>query len=612
MPHSPSWLSPREWFIFWIELFLPWNVKRKQNITHTGCNKLVAEIGNSRKSIKNFETVERLMFHPFLTSLKECISHGDLGKAFRAFSLIQLHVTASVAHDQILESISSLLIACSKHKLLQQGRQLHSQIICLGLDQHSLLLPKLVTFYSTFNILPEAHLIAEKSSVLDPLVWNILISAYVRNGLSNKALCTYSQMLKFGITPDEFTYPSVLKACGEQLDLGFGKEVHSSILVSNYGESICVQNALISMYGKCGDVGVARVLFDNLPNKDGYSWNSMISGYASKGMWEEAFVLFMKMRLEGVELNIITWNTIIGGCLRTGNYVRALGLVSQMRTCAVKLDAVSMASGLSACSHIGAIKAGKEMHAFTIRGGCANFLNVQNALITMYAWCQDHRHAHIIFQQMEEKDIISWNSIISGYAHYGKYEEASFLFRDMLLCGFRPNYVTVASILPLCAREANLQHGKELHCFIIKRQDFSEYLLLWNALVEMYARTSRISEAQTVFNFLTRKDIVTYTSLITGYGILGEGEVALKLFEEMNSSGIKPDLISLVAVLSACSHSGLVIKGQLLFEKMWSVYGIRPCLEHYACMVDLFGRAGLLKKAEEIIRTMPFEPSADM
>uniref|UniRef100_A0A803MXK5 Pentatricopeptide repeat-containing protein n=1 Tax=Chenopodium quinoa TaxID=63459 RepID=A0A803MXK5_CHEQI len=352
-------------------------------------------------------------------------------------------------------------------------------------------------------------------------------------------------MLNFGIRPDEFSYPSVLMACGEQLDLGFGKEVHNSILVSNYGESICVRNALISMYGKCGEVGVARVLFDNLPNKDGYSWNSMISRYASKGMWEEAFVLFEKMRLEDVELNIITWNTIIGRCLRTGNYDRALDLVYQMRTCAIMLDVVSMASGLCACSHMRSIKTGKEMHAFIIHGGCANFLNVENALITMYAWYQDHRHSHIIFQQMEEKDIISWNSIISGYAHYGKYEEASFLFREMLLCGFRPNYVTIASILPLCAREANLQHGKELHCFIIKRQDFSEYLLLWNARG-------------------------------------GYGEVALKLFEETNNSGIKPDLISLVAILSACIHSGLVIQ------------------------------AGLLKKAEEIIKTMPFEPSADM
>ncbi|XP_056688216.1 pentatricopeptide repeat-containing protein At1g71490-like [Spinacia oleracea] len=214
---------------------------------------------------------------------------------------------------------------------------------------------------------------------------------------------------------------------------------------------------------------------------------------------------------------------------------------------------------------------------------------------------------------MEEKDIISWNSIISGYARYGKYEETSFLFREMLLCGFRPNYVIIASILPLCARVANLQHGKELHCFIIKHQEFSEYLLSWNALVEMYARAAKISEAQKVFNLLSRKDVITYTSLITGYGVLGEGEVAFKLFEEMNSSGIKPDIINnLVAVLSAYSHSGLVIQGQLLFEKMWTVYGIRPCLEHYACMVDFFGRSGLLKKAEEIIRRMSYEPSVDI
>lgn len=190
------------------------------------------------------------MFRSLLTSLKECISHGDLAKAFRTFSLIQLHVTASASHDQILEPINSLLGACSKLKSLQQGRQVHSQIISLGLDQHSLLLPKLVTLYSTFDLLPDAHLIAVKSSVLDPLVWNILISAYVRNGLSSEALSNYRQMLNLGIRPDEFSYPSVLKACGEQLNLGFGKEVHSSILVSNCGGSTCVQNALISMYGK--------------------------------------------------------------------------------------------------------------------------------------------------------------------------------------------------------------------------------------------------------------------------------------------------------------------------------------------------------------------------
>ncbi|KAL2921694.1 hypothetical protein RDABS01_013185 [Bienertia sinuspersici] len=534
MPCIPSWFSPKGRFIFQIENCIP--RKWRQDVMHNEVqqNQLLKLDTLGRTPI---ETAGELMFHSLLASVTGSINQGDLGKAFRAFSLIQLNGAASASYDQILKPISSLLLACSKQKLLQQGRQVHAQIITLGLDQHRPLLPRLVTLYSTFNLYPEAHLIVENSNFLHPLSWNILISAYIRNGLSNEALSTYRQMLNFGVRPDEFTYPSVLKACGEQLNLSFGREVHNSILTSKCGDSLCVQNALISMYGKCGEIEAARSLFNKLPSKDSFSWNCMISGYASKGMWEEAFNLFENMRHEAVELNIITWNTIIGGCLRTRNYMRALDFLSQMRTCGVNLDAVSMASGLSACSHIGAINTGREIHSFTIRR---------------------------------------------------------------------------ASILTLCARVANLQHGKELHCYIIKHQDFGEYLLLWNALVEMYARAAKIIEAKTVFDSLTRKDVVTYTSLMTGYGIIGEGKVALKLFDEMNTFGIKPDHIVLVAALSACSHSGLVIQGQLLFDNMWSVYGISPCLEHYACMVDLFGRAGLLKKAEEIIKRMPCEPSADM
>ncbi|CAO2842354.1 unnamed protein product [Amaranthus hypochondriacus] len=611
MPYPSSRFCSKGKFKLQIDACIP--RKWKQDITHIRVrqNQVLKDdiLGSASKT---FETGGKLMFHLLLTSLKEYIIQGDLRKAFSAFISIQLHVASFGSYDQYLKPLYSLLIACSKHKLIRPGKQIHSQILILGLDRHSLLVPKLVTLYSTFDLLPEAQLIAEKSGILHPLHWNVLISAYIRNGLSNEALFSYKQMLNFGIRPDEYTYPSVLKACGEQLNLCFGREVHNSLLVSEYGGCQYVQNALISMYGKCGEIEVARLLFDKLSNKDAFSWNSMISGYASKGMWEEAFVLFDQMRHEGVEMNMITWNTIIGGCLRLGHYSRALSLLSQLRACGFRLDDVSVASGLSACSHIGAIKLGKEIHASTFRGGYAKFKNVQNALITMYACSEDHRHARIVFQLMEEKDIISWNSIISGFAHFGKFEEASFLFNEMLLCGFKPNHVTIASILPLCARIGNLRLGKEFHCYILKHQSLREHLVLWNSLVEMYARAAKLSEAKTIFKSLTSKDVVTYTSLINSYGVLGEGEIALKLFEEMQSSGIKPDHITFVAVLTACSHSGLVIKGQFFFDKMWSVYGIDPHLEHYACMVDLYGRAGLLKKAIEIIRRMPFEPSADM
>ncbi|KAE8706161.1 Pentatricopeptide repeat-containing protein [Hibiscus syriacus] len=182
----------------------------------------------------------------------------------------------------------------------------------------------------------------------------------------------------------------------------------------------------------------------------------------------------------------------------------------------------------------------------------------------------------------------------------------------MLLSGVEPNYVTIASILPLCARVANLQHGKEFHCYIIRRKVFDDYLLLWNALVAMYARSGKLLAAKHVFDLIQKRDEVTYTSLIAGYGMQDEGHTAMKLFEEMVNLQIKPDHVTMVAVLSACSHCGLVLEGQLWFKKMQSLYGIVPRLEHFSCMVDLYGRAGLLNKAKETITRMPYKPTTAM
>ena len=610
MPPTPSQFIPRGISISQIQKYIPrkWRQGTEQyDKPSTSCksNDSVPETNTSS---------DESMINSLFTSLKDFASQGHLSKAFNTFSLIQLHASSSSSssYDLILHPISFLLLSCTNLKSFPQGQQLHAQIISLGLEQHPILVPKLVTFYSSFDLLAEARTITANSSILHPLPWNLLISAYVRNGIFGGALSAYKEMVDKGIRPDNFTYPSVLKACGEKLDLGFGREVHNSINASSAGWNLFVHNALVSMYGRFGEIDVARSLFDKMPEKDAVSWNTIISAYASRGMWGEAFQLFESMRITNNEVNIITWNTIAGGCLRTGNFKGALDLLSQMRTSGVLLDSVAMLIGLGACSHIGAIKLGKEIHGSAIRSCCDEFDTVKNALITMYSRCKDLRHAYILFQLVENKSIITWNSMLSGYSHMDQSEEASFLFREMLLSGIEPSYVTIVSILPLCARVANLQHGKEFHCYITKREEFKDYLLLWNALVDMYARSGKVLEAKRVFDSLSKRDEVTYTSLIAGYGIQGEGEAALKVFEEMERFQIKPDHITMVAVLSACSHSGLVIQGQRLFEKMPSVYGLSPQLEHYACMVDLFGRAGLLHKAKEIIKTMPYRPTPAM
>ncbi|KAJ6687990.1 PENTATRICOPEPTIDE REPEAT-CONTAINING PROTEIN [Salix koriyanagi] len=420
-------------------------------------------------------------------------------------------------------------------------------------------------------------------------------------------------MVHKGVRPDDFTYPLVLKACGEKLDLDFGREVHKSINAA-YGHrwNLYVHNSLVSMYGKFGELDTAHRLFNEMPERDVVSWNGIISSYASRGMWKEAFELFEEMRLAGAEVNIITWNTIAGGCVQTRNFKGALELLSQMRRCGMDLDPVAMIIGLGACSNIGAIKLGTVIHAFVIRSCFDGFDNVRNALITMYSRCKDLRHAGILFKSIKTKKLTTWNSMLSGYTRMDRSEEASFLFREMLFSGIEPNYVTIASILPHCARVANLQRGKEFHCYILRREEFEDHLLLWNSLVQMYARSGKVLAAKRVFDSLGRRDEVTYTSLIAGYGIQGEGKTALKLFDEMIKHRIKPDQVTMVAVLSACSHSGLVTEGNALFKKMSTLYGIVPAVEHFSCIVDLFGGAGLLNKAKKVITSMPYRPTTAM
>ncbi|KAE9612856.1 hypothetical protein Lal_00027606 [Lupinus albus] len=549
------------------------------------------------------------MVGELIASLKHFVTQGHLPNAFNAFFHLQHHAASS--SYVLLHPISSLLLASINVKSLPLGKQLHAQIISLGFHHHPILVARLVSFYSNVDFITDARVVVENSNTLDPLHWNMLISSYVRNNLFLEAISAYKMMLSKQVKPDDFTYPTVLKACGELLDCHTGMEIHKSIEASSIGWSLVVHNALVSMYGRFGEVEVAQQLFDNMPIRDAVSWNTIISCYASRGMWEEAFQLFGRMQEECIEMNIIIWNTIAGGCLHSANFKGALQLLSQMRS-SIHLDNVALVIGLNACSHIGALKLGKEIHGHAVRTCLDGFENIKNALITMYSRCKDLRHAYMVFHRMEEKSLITWNSMLSGYAHLDRSEEVSFLFREMLHKGVEPNFVTIASVLPLCARIANLQHGKEFHCYIMKREEFKNYLLLWNSLIDMYARSGKVLEARRVFDLLSIRDEVTYTTMILGYGMKGDGEIALKLFEDMDKFNVKPDHVTMVAVLTACSHSGLIAQGQLLFRKMLNVYGITPRIEHYACMADLFGRAGLLNKAKEVITGMPYKPTPAM
>ncbi|XP_023535488.1 pentatricopeptide repeat-containing protein At1g71490 isoform X2 [Cucurbita pepo subsp. pepo] len=308
------------------------------------------------------------MINSIFDSLKSFASHGQLSKAFEAFSLVQLRRSYNDSFDLIVQSISILLVSCTTCSSLPSGKQLHGCIISSGLEEDSILVPKLVTFYSSFKLLAEAHTLVENSNLFHPCPWNLLITSYVRNELHESAILAYKQMLSKGVRPDNFTFPSILKACGETQNLGFGLEVHKCINSWSNQWSLFVQNALISMYGRCGELDTARNLFDNMLDRDAVSWNSMISCYASKGMWKEAFELFDIMQSKCLEINIVTWNIIAGGCLRLGYGMqgegrKALRLFEEMKSVDIKPDHITMVAVLSACSHSGLVKQGEVLFA---------------------------------------------------------------------------------------------------------------------------------------------------------------------------------------------------------------------------------------------------------
>nr|UPT48594.1 pentatricopeptide repeat protein AaPPR412 [Agave angustifolia] len=421
----------------------------------------------------------------------------------------------------------------------------------------------------------------------------------------------YKKMVGRGCEVDKFTYPSVLKACSMILDLDLGRVIHGIIEISGLQHDLFIRNALVSMYANCGLMSVARKLFDVMSEKDIVTWNSLISGYSSKGMVEESFELLEKLQLEESKMNTVTLNTIAATNSQMDKHLEALKLIAKMRNNDSSIDSASLVIGLNSCSRIGHLRLGKEIHGLTFRLHYNQFENVNNALITMYLRCKQIEFAYLLFRMRTYKSLITWNAMIAGLAVGTQEEEIFEIFHDMIRSRVQPNYVTLMTVVSICARTNNLRYGQELHCYITKH-GFNDYQLLCNSLIDMYSKSGRISVARRVFDMMTDYDRVSYTSMIAGYGMQGEGMKALDLFDKMICCGIKPDGITMVVVLSACGHSGLITHGEMLFEKMFVIYGIFPQMEHYSCMVDLFVRAGFLRNAEEFINHMPFEPSTAM
>ncbi|KAJ7518479.1 hypothetical protein O6H91_21G071200 [Diphasiastrum complanatum] len=411
-----------------------------------------------------------------------------------------------------------------------------------------------------------------RSRVPDSFCNGDKLSKLCEEGRLKEALHMLKLMVQKTTKPPIRAYVCLLKGCSRRKALAEGKQVHALIVQSVLDSNIFLANTLVHMYSKCGSVLHAHKVFSNMPQHDVYSWTAIISAYADSGEVEEAINLFQQMQETGLAPDKVLFVVV-----------------------------------LKACASLAGLEQGRQLHSDIIKRGFQSDVIVGSTLVNMYAKCGCTEDARELFDNMSERNVVSWNAMIAGYAQNGLGKEALALYEQMKQEGMQPNHVTFLLLLKACASLAALEQGKQLHSEVIKR-GFQSDVVVCSTLVDMYAKCGCIEDARELFDNLSERDVVSWNAMIAGYAQNGLGKEALALYEQMQREGKKPDEVTYTSVLSACAHSGLVDQGRYVFDSMCKNHGVTPTKEHYACMVDLLGRAGYLADAELFVNKMPIQP----
>ncbi|RDX65144.1 Pentatricopeptide repeat-containing protein, partial [Mucuna pruriens] len=503
------------------------------------------------------------------------------GNIEEALSLVYTHSSLS------LQTYASLFHACAQKKCLQHGMALHH--FMLDKDptvQNDLFLTNhIINMYCKCGHLVYARYLFDQMPHRNIVSWTALISGYAQSGLIRECFSLFSGLLVH-FCPNEFAFASLLSAC-EEHDIESGMQVHAVALKISLDTNVYVANALITMYSKrSGSSGGydqtpddAWTVFKSMEFRNLISWNSMIAGFQLRGLGDKAIRLFAHMYCNGIGFDRAT----------------LLSVFSSLNECGA-FDDIDI--HLRKCF---------QLHCLTIKSGFISEIEVVTALIKSHANLGGHISDcyRIFLDTSSQQDIVSWTALISVFAERDP-EQAFLLFCQLHHQNYLPDWYTFSIALKACAYFVTEQNAMASHSQVIKK-GFQKDTVLCNALIHAYARCGSLALSEQVFNEMDCRDLVSWNSMLKSYAIHGQAKDALQLFQRMN---ICPDSATFVALLSACSHVGLVHEGVKLFNSMSDVHGIVPQLDHYSCMVDLYGRAGKIFEAEELIHKMPMKPDS--
>ncbi|CAN6452057.1 unnamed protein product [Victoria cruziana] len=384
--------------------------------------------------------------------------------------------------------------------------------------------------------------------------------------------------------------------------------LHSFVLKAGLRWSNALYTKLIILYLKSGCIGCAHQLFDEMPRRTVGSWNAMISAYFKQGLLERSLELVYRMQ-ESLDLfDGFTYSCI----LRLSAGLRNLGIGRQVHCrilrCRVDCDHVLVTGLVDMYAKNGKIEFARRLFDDVHEKNTV----CSTAMISGYMKCGRVCDAEEIFTAVTERDVVVWNAMIEGYSLLASNAGGALrAFIEMQRTGLRPTVSTFASLIGSCISLSALEQGQQIHAHITKNNLWID-VRCGSALVDMYAKCGRIEDSRKVFDRMDHRNVVTWTAIIDGYGKNGNVDESLYLFRNMKMSKVVPNYVTFLSVLSACGHGGLVDEGWEIFSSMKHDYSLSPRVEHYACMVDLIGRAGSLDEAVKFIRLMPIQPNEDV
>nr|KYP52734.1 Pentatricopeptide repeat-containing protein At3g22690 family [Cajanus cajan] len=554
----------------WIHMYVDKNGFGRALSVNNALIDMYAKCGNLARAREVFENMPRKNVISWSSMINAFAMHGDADSAIDLFHRMK---------EQNIEpngvTFIGVLYACSHAGLVEEGQNFFSSMI----NEHGISPQRehygcMVDLYCRANLLRKAlELVETMPFPPNVIIWGSLMSACQNHGLGDQAILLYVKMVVMGIVPDKYTFPFLLSACSKIMALSEGMQVHGAVVKMGLEGDIFVSNSLIHFYAECAKVDLGRKVFDRMLERNVVSWTSLINGYAGRDLAKEAVSLFFQMVEDGVEPNPVTMVCVISAC--------------------AKLKDLEL--GKKVCTYIREL--GVELNTLMV-----------NALVDMYMKCGDICAARRIFDECADKNLVMFNTIMSNYVHHGWPSDVLVILNEMLRKGPRPDKVTMLSTIAACAQLGDLSVGESSHGYVL-RNGLEGWDNISNAIIDMYMKCGKREAACKVFELMSNKTVVTWNSLIAVMAMEGNTKGAIELFNEMLKQKVKPDDVVFVALLTACSHGGSVDEGRKLFGSMEKAHGISPQIVHYGCMVDLLGRAGLLKEALNLIQGMPMQPN---